>query len=56
MPYNISFADACMDGKVIDYLLSIEKFTFRDGPEGFFYDQVKYAVEEIDANKNIPKI
>lgn len=56
IPYNISYADACMDGKIIDYLLQIGKLTFRDGPEGYFYDEVRNAVEKIDANKNIPVI
>lgn len=56
VPYNISYVDACNDGKLIDYLLAIGKLTFRDGPEGFFYDEVKNSVEKINENKNIPII
>ena len=48
IPYNIFFADSCAEGKIIDYLLSLQILTSRKDRDGFFYDQVQKTVERID--------
>ena len=48
IPYNIFFADSCSEGKIIDYLLSLQILTSRKDRDGFFYDQVQRTVERID--------
>ena len=35
-PYNINFSDSCSKGKVIDYFLSTNSLTFKDGTGGIF--------------------
>lgn len=48
VPYNILFADKCSEGKIIDYILSIEKLDFNDGKDGYFYNEIKNDTESID--------
>ncbi len=48
IPYNIFFADSCSEGKIIDYLLSLQILTSRKDRDGYFYDQVQKTVERID--------
>ena len=48
VPYNILFADKCSEGKIIDYMLSIEKLNFKDGKDGYFNNEIKNDTESID--------
>ena len=48
VPYNILFADSCSEGKIIDYLLSIQRLNFADGKDGYFYSELKETAERID--------
>ncbi len=48
IPYNILYADSCAEGKIIDYFLSLQILKTVKDKDGFFYDQVKKAVEKID--------
>lgn len=48
IPYNIHYSDSCSKGKVVDYFLSTNALTFRDGAEGFFYDELRRDVEVIE--------
>ena len=52
-PYNINFSDSCSKGKVIDYFLSTNSLTFKDGTEGFFYDELRRDVEKIEGIRMI---
>lgn len=47
-PYNINYSDSCSKGKVIDYFLSTNSLTFKDGTEGFFYDELRKDIEIIE--------
>lgn len=48
IPYNITFADSCSEGKIIDYFLSLQLVTSKKERDGYFYDQVKNAIGKID--------
>lgn len=52
-PYNINFSDSCSKGKVIDYFLSTNSLKFKDGTEGFFYDELRRDVEKIEGIRMI---
>lgn len=52
-PYNINFSDSCSKGKVIDYFLSTNSLKFKDGTEGFFYDELRRDVEIIEGIRMI---
>lgn len=47
-PYNILFADNCNEGKIVDYILSVQGLEFNDGKDGFFYSEIKNAGEKLD--------
>lgn len=47
-PYNILFSDNCNEGKVVDYILSIQGLEFTDGKDGFFYTEIKESGNKID--------
>lgn len=47
-PYNINYSDSSSKGKVVDYFLSTNSLTFKDGTEGFFYDELRRDVEIIE--------
>ena len=51
VPYNILFADSCSEGKIIDYLLSIQRLNFADGKDGYFYSELKETAERIDFSR-----
>lgn len=48
IPYNIHFVDNCTKGRAIDYMLSTNKLTFKQGYEGFFYDELRRDIEAIE--------
>lgn len=48
VPYNAHFYDYSTRGKTIDYFLATRKLTFKDGAEGFFYDELRRDVDEIE--------
>ena len=47
-PYNINYSDNCSKGRVIDYFLSTNSLTFKDGEEGFFYDELRRDIDIIE--------
>lgn len=48
VPYNITFTDNCCMGAIIDYMLAIQKLSFRQGKDGYFYEEVKKSTEILD--------
>lgn len=48
IPYNPHFYDNSTKGKVIDYFLATRNLTFKDGVEGYFYDELRRDVDEIE--------
>lgn len=48
VPYNITFTDNCCVGAIIDYMLSIQSLTFKNGKDGYFYEEVKKSIESLD--------
>lgn len=53
IPYNIKYSDSCSKGKVIDYFLATNSLTFKEGVEGFFYDQLRRDVDIIEGARII---
>ena len=52
-PYNINFSDSCSKGKVIDYFLSTNSLTFKEGIEGIFYDELRRDINIIEGIRMI---
>lgn len=48
VPYNIHFSDSCSTTTLVDYILKIQKLTFKDGEDGKFYQGLKNTTERID--------
>lgn len=48
VPYNITFTDNCCTGTIIDYLLSIQSLSFKNGKDGYFYEELKKSIESLD--------
>lgn len=48
VPYNIAFTDSCCTGAIIDYMLSVQSLSFKNGKDGYFYEEVKKSVEALD--------
>lgn len=48
VPYNIHFSDSCSTTTLVDYILKIQKLTFKDGEDGKFYQGLKDTTERID--------
>ena len=48
VPYNVTLADYSDEGKMIDYLLNVQKLSFQEGNDGFFYSEVKKSAERLD--------
>lgn len=48
VPYNILFADSCSDGKIVDYLLSLQQLEGSQGKDRYFYDEIKKTAERLD--------
>ncbi len=48
VPYNIAFTDNCCTGTIIDYMLSVQSLSFKNGKDGYFYEEVKKSIEALD--------
>ncbi len=48
IPYNILFSDYCSEGKIIDYLLSMQGLNSKDGKDGYFCETLKKTADKID--------
>ena len=48
VPYNIHFSDNCSDTTLVDYILKVQKLTFKDGDDRKFYQALKDTTERID--------
>lgn len=48
VPYNITFTDNCCTGTIIDYMLSVQNLSFKNGKDGYFYEEVKKSIETLD--------